>query len=105
MTLFQKKEGDINMETFIYLQDLDNNGEIFFNVDYEIKYPNGYSRYGNGMGNLEKILKAYGFEDSKKLFSYFRYMFEYNKDAFKEIIADVMAKGICLSVDESEYFE
>lgn len=58
-----------------------------------------------GMESLDIILDAYGFEDYNKLSSYFRYMYENDKDAFSKIISDVKSKGVNLSVDESEGFQ
>ena len=57
------------------------------------------------MESLDKILSAYGFDDYKKLSSYFRYMYEHDEDAFEKVIADIKTKGVELSVDESESFE
>ncbi|WP_280121598.1 hypothetical protein [Duncaniella muricolitica] len=56
------------------------------------------------MESLDIILDAYGFEDYNKLSSYFRYMYENDKDAFSKIVSDVKSKGVNLSIDESEGF-
>lgn len=104
VTLYRKENNKMTTETYIYLQDLNDDGEIFFNVDYETEYPDGSFENGNGMENLNMILNAYGFEDYKKLSSYFRYMYENDSDAFHKVINDINSKGITLSVDESEGF-
>lgn len=63
VTLYSKENNRMTTETCIYLQDFNNDGEILFNVDYETKYPKGSFENGNGMENLDMIIKAYGFED------------------------------------------
>lgn len=103
--LFSESQNDKTTEVFIYLQDLNEDGELFFNVDYEIQHKNGSFENGNGLVELDVILAAYGFEDYKKLSAYFRYMFEHDSDAFKKVIADIKSKGVNISVDESEGFE
>lgn len=105
VTLFRNESVNETTETYIYLQDLNDDGEIFFNVDYETKHTDGSFEEGNGMENLDMILNAYGFENYQNLSSYFRYMFENDKDAFYKVIDDIKSKGIELSVDESEGFE
>lgn len=104
VTLYRRESNRMTTETYIYLQDLNDDGEIFFNVDYETEYPDGAFENGNGMENLDVILNAYGFEDYKKLSSYFRYMYENDNDAFHKVISDINSKGITMSVDESEGF-
>lgn len=103
--LFSESQNDKTTEVFIYLQDLNEDGELFFNVDYEIQHKDGSFENGNGLVELDVILAAYGFEDYKKLSAYFRYMFEHDSDAFKKVIADIKSKGVNISVDESEGFE
>ena len=105
VVIFSKKTKKYTKEVYIYLQDLNEDGEIFFNVDYEMEYEDGSFKNGNGMENLDTILDAYGFVDFNKLAAYFRYMFEKDKDAFYKIIEDVKSKGVRLSVDESEGFQ
>lgn len=104
VVIFSEKKSDQTKEVYIYLQDLNGDGEIFFNVDYEIEHVDGSFQNGNGMGNLEKILKVYKFEDFKKLSSYFRSKYQNDESAFYKIIEDIKRKGIRLSVDESEGF-
>lgn len=106
LVLFSNKEDDKTSEVFIYLQDdIGDDGELFFNVDYEIHHIDGSFENGNGFVELDEILAAYGFEDYKKLSAYFRYMFEHDSDAFNKVIADIESKGVKISVDESEGFE
>lgn len=104
--LYRHKESNgTTKKIYMYLQDLYIDEEIFFNIDYETKYPNGSFENGNGMENLDMILNAYGFEDYKELFFYFRQKYENDKDAFRKVISDIKSKGITLSVDESKGFE
>lgn len=105
VVIYSEKTKELTKEVFIYLQDLNGDGELFFNVDYEVEHKNGSFENGNGMESLDIILDAYGFEDYNKLSSYFRYMYENDKDAFSKIINDVKSKGVNLSVDESEGFQ
>lgn len=102
--IFSETKNDQSTEVYIYLQDLNDDGEIFFNVDYDIEHNDGSFQNGNGMENLDMILKAYGFEDYIKLSSYFRYMYDNDSKAFYKIIEDIKSKGVQLSVDESEGF-
>ncbi len=105
VVIFSEKNADYATEIYIYLQDLEGDGEIFFNVDYEIEYKNGTFESGNGIENLDIILAAYGYKDYKTLCEYFLSIYENDKHAFHKIIDDIHSKGISLSVDESEGFQ
>ena len=104
VVIYTEESKELTKEVFIYLQDLNGDGELFFNVDYEVEHEDGSFENGNGMESLDIILDAYGFEDYNKLSSYFRYMYENDKDAFSKIVSDVKSKGVNLSIDESEGF-
>ena len=105
VVIYSEKTENYTKDVFIYLQDLNGDGEIFFNVDYEVEYNDGLFENGNGMENLDLILGAYGFDDYNKLSAYFRYKYEKDSNAFDKIIDDIKSKGINLSVDESEGFQ
>lgn len=105
VVIYSEKTKELSKEVFIYLQDLNGDGELFFNVDYEVEHEDGSFENGNGLESLDIILDAYGFEDYNKLSSYFKYMYENDIDAFSKIISDVKSKGCNLSVDESEGFQ
>lgn len=102
--IFQTKNDNTSTETYIYLQDLFNDGEILFNIDYETNHFDESFENGNGMVELEIILGAYGFKDYEELSAYFLGKYKNNKDAYKKIISDIKSKGIEISVDESVGF-
>ncbi len=104
MVIFLDNQNHPKKEIYIYLQDLNEDGEIFFNVDYEINNQDGSFQNGNALENLNDILEAYGFEDYKRLSEYFRNMFGDDSDAFHKIIEDINGKGVRMLVDESEGF-
>lgn len=102
VVLFSESQSNKTTKVFIYLQDLNEDGKLFFNIDYEIQHKDGSFENGNGFVKLDVILAAYGFEDYKKLSAYFRYKFEHDSDAFNKVIADIESKGVNISVDESK---
>lgn len=102
VVLFSEAKNNITTEVFMYLQDLNEDGELFFNIEYVIQHSDGTFKNGNGLVELDKILAAYGFEEYRKLSAYFRYMYEHDCDAFKKVVDDVKNKGINMYVDESE---
>ncbi len=104
VVIFYDEQSDKTSEVFIYLQDLNEDGEIFFNIDYQTNYLNGTFENGNGFVELNKITEAYGFDDYNELSSYFCYTYENDKDSFKKIVKDIQQKGIKLNLDECQGF-
>lgn len=49
VVIYSEKTKELTKEVFIYLQDLNGDGELFFNVDYEVEHKNGSFENGNGI--------------------------------------------------------
>lgn len=104
IVIFSEKTKTYTKTVYIYLEELNEDGEIFFNVDYEIEHENDSFENGNGFESLNTILDAYGLENYDKLSEYFLNKYKNDKDAFYKIIEDIKSKGVRLIVDESEGF-
>ncbi len=68
--LFNQKLNDSEKGIYIYLQDICGDGELYFNVEYNVEYSNGSSVNGNANTSISNVLNAYGFENYEKLSEY-----------------------------------
>lgn len=102
VVIYSEKQKESSIEVYLYLEDLNEDGELFFNVDYKIVYNNGSLQQSNGMESLNTILEAYGFNNYNDLSSYFHDKYEHDNNAFNNIIKDIKSKGINIMIDESE---
>lgn len=100
--LFNQKLNDSEKGIYIYLQDICGDGELYFNVEYNVEYSNGSSVNGNANTSISNVLNAYGFENYEKLSEYLINKYGNSTTSFNKIVKEMQNKGITLHVDESE---
>ncbi len=90
---------------YFYAEDIDDDGVLYFQVEYNTEYSNGTSQDGNSFIELDKVLNEYSM-DYPTLKEYLVRKYQGNENAFKEIISEMEEKGLELNTDEneSEYF-
>lgn len=101
-TLYHKETNHRSKSVTIYVEDLDGDGELFFNIDYDIEYSNGEGQQGNAFVELEDVLKAYNVNSFDELVKEFSGRYNGDEKAWQNIVAELKAKGLNVDEDESE---
>ena len=100
--LFRKDYVNRSKSVVIYTEDLNGDGNLIFNVDYETQYSNGEGQHGNAMVDLTDILNAYNVSSFNELAENFQSRYGNDEKAWQKIVAELKGKGLNVCDDENE---
>ena len=100
--LFRKDYVNRSKSLVIYTEDLNGDGNLIFNVDYETQYSNGEGQHGNAMVDLTDILNAYNVSSFNELAENFQSRYGNDEKAWQKIVAELKGKGLNVCDDENE---
>lgn len=103
--LFKKEYVNRAKSVVIYTEDLENNGNLVFNVDYDIQYSNGEGQHGNAMVDLEDVLKAYNLRTFNEVVENLKARYENDEKAWQKNVSEMKGKGLDVCDDENESCE
>lgn len=101
-TLYHKETNHRTKTVTIYVEDLDGDGELFFNIDYDIEYSNGEGQQGNAFVELDEVLKAYHVNSFVELVKELSDRYNGDERSWQKIVEELKGKGLYVDVDENE---
>lgn len=101
-TLCSKKYANSKKEICFYIESMDGNDEIQFNIEYHTEYSNGELQDGYAYVDIEELAEAYGMNDFNEIKQYFISKYKDDERAFKNIIENMKGKGLNPYIDETE---
>lgn len=101
-TLFHEEIKSRTKTVFMYTEDLEGDGELCLNIDYDIEYSNGDGQQGNAFVELDDALKAYQVSSFKELAENLSARYNGDEKAWQKIVEEMKGKGLDPNEDESE---
>lgn len=100
--LFYKEYPTVTKRVYIYCEDILEDGNFQFQIDYVNEFVDGHSEEGNAFADLNEVIKAYNAKDYDDLMFIFSTRFFNDENAWEKVIRDMKSKGIDVNEDESE---